>query len=256
MGAMRVEQLWRYPVKSMQGESVETIDIGRHGLAGDRSWALLDHATGLTLTARRVPELLFATGVLVEGADGGRAHVRLPDGTETDDDAALSGWLGRDVALVTANGEVAGTYEIAVDAEHEDTADWVTWTGPTGSFHDSTRAQVSIIGVDTLRDWPVRRFRPNVVVTGGDEDDLVGARVTAGGRGGAVLDIVKRIGRCVMVTRPQPGGIERDLGVLRTVNQERDTFLGVGALVRRPGRVAIGDELTSASEITDLGEES
>lgn len=252
---MRVEQLWRYPVKSMQGEAVAGIDIGRHGLAADRSWALLDRATGLTLTARRVPDLLFATGVLTNEAEGGRPHVRLPDGTETDDDATLSRWLGRDVVLVAASEDGAGTYEIAIDAEHEDTADWVTWTGPTGSFHDSKRAQVSIIGVDTLRDWPVRRFRPNIVVSGGAEDDLVGGQVTAGAPGTLLLDIAQRIGRCVMVTRPQPGGIERDLGVLRVVNRERDTFLGVGALVRRTGSVAVGDELTIV-EVADPGEES
>ena len=267
---MRVQQLWRYPVKSMQGESVVATDIGPHGLVGDRSWALLDRATGLTLTARRVPELLFATGVLTDAGAGARAHVRLPDGTETDDDAALSGWLGREVALVAASDEGAGTYEIAVDVEHEDTAEWVTWTGPTGSFHDSTRTMVSIIGVDTLHDWPVRRFRPNILVSGGAEDELVGGQVMAPPPSDLLLDIVKRIGRCVMVTRPQPGGIERDLDVLRVVKRERDTFLGVGAMVRRPGSVAVGDELTGVAVVdldgvdldgvdlgaVDLGEES
>jgi hypothetical protein len=46
-----------------------------------------------------------------------------------------------------------------------------------------------------------------------------------------------------MVTRPQPGGIGRDTGVLKTVHRERDGFLAVGALVTRPGTVAVGDEL-------------
>jgi uncharacterized protein YcbX len=235
----------------MQGEAVAAIDIGPNGLLGDRSWALLDRTTGLTLTARRGPELLFATGVLTDEAEGGRVHVRLPDGTETDDDGALSRWLGRDVALVAASEVGAGTYEIAIDAEHEDTADWVTWTGPTGSFHDSRRTMVSIIGVDTLRDWPVRRFRPNVVVSGGDEDDLVGGQMMAAAPSPLLLDVVKRIDRCVMVTRPQPGGIERDLGVLRVVNRERDTFLGVGAMVLRPGSVTVGDELMGVA-VVDL----
>jgi hypothetical protein len=47
-----------------------------------------------------------------------------------------------------------------------------------------------------------------------------------------------------MTTRPQPGGIERDLDVLRTINAERATHLGVGTLVVTPGAVAVGDELT------------
>ncbi len=211
------------------------------------------------------PRAAVRDGRATDEAAGGRAHVRLPDGTETDDDAALSRWLGRDVALVAASDEGAGTYEIAVDAEHEDTADWVTWTGPTGSFHDSTRTMVSIIGVDTLREWPVRRFRPNIVVSGGAEDELVGGQVTAAAPNALLLDIVKRIDRCVMVTRPQPGGIERDLGVLRVVKRERDNFLGVGAMVLRPGSVAVGDELTGVVAVdlegvgaggAALGEES
>ena len=40
-----------------------------------------------------------------------------------------------------------------------------------------------------------------------------------------------------MTTRPQPGGIERDLDVLRTINAERATHLGVGTLVVTPGEV-------------------
>ena len=242
---MRVLELWRYPVKSLQGERIERSEVGAHGLAGDRSWALLDRSTGLTLTARRVPELLFATGVLTDAG----AVIRLPDGSATADDAELSAWLDRDVALVPASAERAGTYEIAEDAEDEAGSPWRSWVGPTGSFHDSTRTMVSIIGQDTLRGWPVRRFRPNVVVEGGDEDGLVGSRVVGSGVGGAgttgpVLDVVKQIDRCVMVTRPQPDGIERDLDVLRTVNRDRATFLGVGAMVARDGHLAVGDDLT------------
>jgi hypothetical protein len=48
----------------------------------------------------------------------------------------------------------------------------------------------------------------------------------------------------VIVTRPQPGGIARDLDVLRTIHRERAGNLGIGALVRTPGRVARGDALS------------
>ncbi len=47
-----------------------------------------------------------------------------------------------------------------------------------------------------------------------------------------------------MVTRPQPGGIERDLDVLKTINRERDGNLSVGALIVDPGPLAVGDTLT------------
>lgn len=238
---MRVVQLWRYPVKSMQGETLDAVDVAELGLAGDRSFALRDLTTGLTLTARREPSLLFASGHLVDG----RAVVRMPDGVETDSDEVLSAWIGRDVALVAAADDTARViYEIADDAEREADSDWHTWNGPRGAFHDSAKARVSIIGEGTLDEWPVRRFRPNVLVSGGDEDGLVGAAVRAGG---TTLEVIKQIDRCVMITRPQPGNIERDLDVLRTVNRNRATFLGVGALVRGGGRLAVGDELERIS---------
>jgi hypothetical protein len=77
-----------------------------------------------------------------------------------------------------------------------------------------------------------------VLLDGAGEDELVGSQIALGD---AVLDVGKRISRCVMTTRPQPGGIERDLTVLRTIARERDAQLAVGALVVRPGRVSIGD---------------
>jgi hypothetical protein len=56
--------------------------------------------------------------------------------------------------------------------------------------------------------------------------------------------VVKQIDRCVMTTRPQAGGIERDLDVLRTIARERDAFLAIGALVEQTGTICVGDELT------------
>jgi uncharacterized protein YcbX len=74
----------------------------------------------------------------------------------------------------------------------------------------------------------------------GAEDALVGTAVRAGT---CTLDVVKQIDRCVMTTRPQPGGIARDLDVLRTINKDRATFLGAGALVTTRGTIHVGDEL-------------
>jgi uncharacterized protein YcbX len=230
---MRVAQVWRYPVKSMQGEVLAASDVDDHGVAGDRRWALLDLQSGLTLTARREPELLLATGAI----ENGRPVITLPDGSTARDDGDLSDWLGRAVTLVEAGDDVRGVYETPLDAETEE-GDWIRWRGPAGSFHDSTRTQLSILSSDTIGDWDVRRFRPNVVVDG-DEDALVGTTIDLGT---AVLDVTKQIDRCVVVTRPQPG-LPRDLDVLRTINRERATFLGVGALVRSPGRIAVGDEV-------------
>jgi hypothetical protein len=235
---MRVTELWRFPVKSMQGERLEGGELTERGLAGDRSWALRDGATGLFLTARREPQLLFASARL--DADGA-AVITLPDGSVATDDASLSAWLGRPVDLVAAEPAIHGTYEIALSIDDEANAEWVSWDGPAGSFHDSTRARVSIVSEASLRAWDRRRFRMNVIADGAGEDALVGTCIALGA---AEVEVTKPIDRCVMTTRPQPGGIERDLSVLKTINAELGGDLGIGGLVVTPGPVAVGDEIT------------
>jgi len=234
---MRVTRLWRYPVKSMQGERLTEAVIGDRGITGDRQWALVAVETGKALTARREPRLLYAFARLT--ADGG-VEVVLPEGQVTSSDAELSAWLGYEVELRRASEEERGTYEIAADFEHEDTSEWISWNGPRGSFHDNNRTQVSIASESSFEGWDERRFRFNVIVDGAGEDELIGRKLRLGD---AVVDVVKSIGRCVITTRPQPGGIERDLDVLRTINARTNGQLGIGSLVITGGKVKLGDEL-------------
>lgn len=238
---MHVVGLSRYPVKSLQGEELTEAEVGRRGLVGDRAFALRDRATGVILTGRRDPELLFGVGRL--DGHGGGAVVTLPDGSTTADSHELSTWLGKPVELAAAPA-APSTYETPVDPLDEGSA-VVSWQGPAGTFHDSRRTQVSIIATGDLGEWDPRRFRANVVVEADTVDHLVGQRVHLGT---AVLDVVKQIDRCVMVTRPQPGGIDRDLDVFKRIRDERATFLAVGALVVTPGRVRLGDRLSSVGD--------
>lgn len=234
---MKVLELWRYPVKSLQGERLELAAVTTVGLEGDRRFALFDVDTGLGLTGRRVPELLFGSARL--RVDGG-VDITLPDGSVTADDDALSAWLGRRVMLRSADAQVTRRYENPVDFEDETTSEWAQFEGAAGAFHDSGGARVSLVSTATIGAWDRRRFRANVYVDGEGEDALVGSRMALGD---AVLDVDMRIERCVMTTRPQAGGVDRDLDVLRTINRERNGCLSVGALVIQPGVVRVGDTL-------------
>ena len=239
---MRVLELWRYPVKSLQGERLSEATIDALGIAGDRGWALFDRDTGLGLTARRVPELLFGSARLRE--DGGVAIV-LPDGTVTTDDAVLSDWLGRRVELRAATdmGEVAPTYEAPVDDEVPDPTEWLQWEGAPGPFHDSPRIRLSLVSTATLGSWDRRRFRANVVLDGDGEDGLRGREAELGS---VRLRLGLPVSRCVMVTRPQPGGIARDTSVLKTIHRERDGLFAVRGAVLTAGTVRTGDVLEPA----------
>lgn len=234
---MNVTELWRFPVKSMQGERLEQAPVTERGIEGDRAWCLFDLEANVALTARRVPEMLYAAARVVDG----EVVVTLPDGTETVESAALSTWFGKEVELRRADTMMAGTFE--TQADETETGQWFQWTGPEGSFHDSTKSRVSLVTAETFRDWDRRRFRINVILDGRGDVELVGHKIQVGS---VELEVLKRIDRCVMTTRPQPAlgdqpPVERDLDVLRTINRENDTFLGIGGNVISGGAITLGD---------------
>jgi uncharacterized protein YcbX len=232
---VQVTELWRYPVKSMQGERVDAVDLTSWGLAGDRRWALFDLDTGFGLTARRLPELLHASARL-RGDDD--VEITLPDGTVAADDAGLSAWLGKRVALRATSEVGPRQYENPADIETEAEESWQPFDGTEHAFHDGFT--VTLLSATTIGDRPMRRFRPNIVIDGG-EDELVGRTIQVGG---AVVDVTDGVPRCVMVTRSQPGSIEVDRDVLRWIHRQRDGELAVGGPVLREGAVRVGDEVT------------
>ena len=229
-------------MKSLQGERLAEAAIDALGIAGDRRWALFDRDTGLGLTARRVPELLFGSARI--RADGG-VEVVLPDGTVTTDETVLSDWLGRRVELRAADerSEVAPTYETPADEDVPDPTEWLQWEGAPGPFHDSPRIRLSLVSTGTLGTWDRRRFRANVVLDGEGEGELRGREADLGE---VRLRFGLPIARCVMTTRPQPGGIARDTSVLKTIHRERDGLLAVRAAVLTAGTVRTGDVLEPA----------
>ena len=100
--SMRVKEIWRYPVKSLQGEKLSEARLDVSGVGGDRCWGIRDEITGKILTGRREPRLLLATAFF---ADDGEPDIVLPSGelcrgSGPKTDTALSDWLQRSVTLV------------------------------------------------------------------------------------------------------------------------------------------------------------
>ena len=187
--AMRVTRLWRYPVKSMQGEALPDAVDRRAGHRGRPAVG----AGGARPPARPSPpgasRGCSTPAPASSAADG--VEVVLPDGAVASGDEQLSRWLGYDVELRRATDQDQGMFEIAADFEHEDTSEWISWEGPKGSFHDSGRTQVSIASDGSFQDWDERRFRINVIVDGDGEAEFVGQHVRLGE---VTLDVVKPIG--------------------------------------------------------------
>jgi uncharacterized protein YcbX len=207
---------------------VAALELEGDGVVGDRKWGIRDRAAGVVLTAKECPPLLHARAAVVDGA----TVVTLPDGTEGEAgtealDAALSGWLGRAVALERARPGEAADYDAG-------------FTGPPGRFVDGW--PVHLVSTATVTGDDERRYRPNLVVDAPGQafhEDAWVDRTLAVGT--ARLDVRKRCGRCVLITRSQPG-VAEDRSRLRRLGG-RDLRLGVYLRVARPGLVQEGDEV-------------
>ncbi|MCU1499498.1 MAG: hypothetical protein JWM47_3451 [Acidimicrobiales bacterium] len=254
IGAMEnapsVARCWRYPVKSLQGVEVDQLEVGRAGIAGDRTHGLIDEADGHLLSAKRTAALLQASAT--------DQAVTLPDGTtvaldEPAVDDVLSTWLGRRVHLARSGSTGSVSYEMTFDPPDDD-AEYYEIPAPEGSFLDL--AAVHLVTTATLEgcaaarpdlDWDVRRFRPNLLleVDGPTfvEQGWVGRQVQVGD---AVLSVDSPTVRCAMPLRPQPGGIERQPGLFEAMGQlntAAPNHLGVYCSVITPGRVRTGDRV-------------
>jgi uncharacterized protein YcbX len=102
-----VQQIWRYPVKSMAGEKLFNCTVGTLGLPGDRGWAIKDDLKSEIKTGTRIPALMqCAAQYREQPADDSIPHVNIifPDGSTTSSDDAdvnerLSAVLGHEVKL-------------------------------------------------------------------------------------------------------------------------------------------------------------
>jgi uncharacterized protein len=143
-----------------------------------------------------------------------------------------------------------GVGEYFADAT-DDNSKVMSWTMPPGRFVDAL--PLLVVTTASLRQgralhpdgaWETRRFRPNIVIDVVDEgwvEDLWCGRAVRIGT--AVVQPNVPSERSTMVTRPQPG-LDRDLGVFKTLARHHGATFGVWTAVQTPGIVRVGDEAT------------
>ena len=206
---MYIQELWRYPVKSLAGEQIQEVELTLHGMLGDRVVHVRD-AHGRVVTSRTKPHLLGLHGTwdaihrepLIDGrpwqsptaaeavrrAAGARAHLVRHDGLERFDVLPL---------LVATDGAIA---QLGVDRRR-------------------LRPNIVLAGVDGLaeRQWPGRRLR----------------------LGEAIIEVAQVRGRCVMTTY-DPDTQEQDLSVLRRLVEEFDGRMALDCAVIQGGRLTVG----------------
>ena len=83
MSPITVQQIRRYPVKSMGGEVLESVELTANGLVGDRAWAVRDDVRGQIVGAKGIAALMkFKACYVQPPAAGGSspAEITFPDG--------------------------------------------------------------------------------------------------------------------------------------------------------------------------------
>jgi uncharacterized protein YcbX len=228
-----ISAIFRYPVKSMAGERLESAKIGWHGIEGDRRLAfrrLADRGGFPWLMASRLPELLLYQPIGRREAAGEPlpTHIRTPDGKEYElpDQALIKEIATRHGAEVELMQLKHGTFDEA----------------PVSAIAWST---IWSIAHEAGQDADIRRFRPNLVLdTHGtqpfQEDQWVGKILEFGPAGvGPAISITLRDLRCVMVNL-DPDTAKVNAEVMKTVLRLNDNYAGVYGTVIRTGELHVG----------------
>jgi uncharacterized protein YcbX len=198
---MQVSQLWRYPVKSMLGGTVDEVELDELGIVGDRTWATRDLERGGIRGAKKIGTLMRLGAIDVPG---GHVEVTLPDGStvttrDTDVDERISAALGHPVVMEPlhdatdldhyrrgapeGDDPLAEIRAVMGREEGEPLPDFsvfpptiVEFESPPGTYYDvwpllvMTDAAMSAIAAavpESVVD--IRRFRPSMVIdTGAD----------------------------------------------------------------------------------------
>ena len=264
---LHLSALYRYPLKSGKGETLQQVSLDKLGLDGDRRWMLVDEASGRFLTQRAVATmsqlsaLWNANGGLTLSAPGHSAlEIALPD-----NHAELRGvTIFRDSLRVPDAGDEAGAWvsefigkptrlvQIPLDRAR---------TTQAGYGKDDDQVAFAdgfpllLIGQASLEDLSQRvgrplemlRFRPNLVIQGSDayaEDSWKRIRI-----GEVEFRVVKSCSRCILTTiDPQTGQRSEDREPLATLQKYRaqadGAMFGQNLVNDGNGRLEVGMPVT------------
>ena len=275
MANASILNIYRYPVKSMMGETLSEADIGEAGIPGDRGWAVRDEKRGGIRGGKKIPQLMTlaaksgATAPLITTPDGDSASASSNDINEW-----LSDKLNHPVTLwPLLPADQLDHYRRGApdteDFEQELRAvfgrlpeeplpdltgfeELLEFESPPGTYFDafpiSIMSQQSLATKNQLEGesrFDVRRFRPNLLVDmpGTDhpfpEQAWVGKTLSIGS---VKLKIEMTCPRCSMTTHGFDD-LPRDTEVMRKLVNHSDGNLGIYASVQSPGKISLEDHI-------------
>ena len=275
MANASILNIYRYPVKSMMGETLSEADIGEAGIPGDRGWAVRDEKRGGIRGGKKIPQLMTLTAQsgptapLITSPDGDSASASTEGINEW-----LSDKLNHPVTLwPLLPADQLDHYRRGApdteDFEQELRAvfgrlpeeplpdltgfeELLEFESPPGTYFDafpiSIMSQQSLASMNQLEGesrFDARRFRPNLLVDIPDtnhpfpEQAWVGKTLSIGS---VKLKIDMTCPRCSMTTHGFDD-LPRDTEVMRKLVNHSDGNLGIYASVMQAGKVSAGDSV-------------
>lgn len=226
-----IAAIYRYPVKSMAGESITQVTLSSAGLPGDRAWAVRDEVRGGIRGAKKLPGLMQLPADALD-------HYRR--GAPEHEDLVL---------------ELRTIFGREPDEPLPDIGrfppELLEFESPPGSYFDAFPLLIlSRQSLGHMQEkapgsrFDVRRFRPNLVVDAPGEApfpelDWQGRRLRVGS---AVLTVTMECPRCVMTTHGF-ADLPRDPKVMRALVEHAGGNLGAYARVEEPGEIQVDDPI-------------
>jgi len=206
---VKITEIWRYPVKTMAGETLQRADIGPLGIEGDRVVHVED-ASGRVITSRSHSRFLGHKGSL--GAHGEIMVDRRP-------------WDSSEVAADVVDIAGPGAHLVRFDgAERFDVLPLLI----------ATDGAIAAFGYDR------RRLRPNIVIGGVEgltEGEWPGACLRIGK---ALIGVQDLRLRCIM-TSYDPDTLVQDKEITRGIYRRFDGKLALNCFVIEGGEIVVGD---------------
>jgi uncharacterized protein YcbX len=259
---LRLTALNIYPIKSTKGIALAESDVDEFGLRYDRRWMVIDGA-GQFLSQRSHPRLALVVPSIqgdklrVDGPGMPTLELPLhPSSAVTTrvtvwDDVCSASWVGESAAAWFSEllEYACSLVHMAEDAVRPANPVFAP-SGSRVSFADGF--PFLLISEESLADLnrrlaeplPMNRFRPNLVVAGGepyDEDRWTRLEI-----GGIRFQVVKPCGRCVVTTTDQNTG-ERGKEPLRTLatyrKRDGEVMFGQNVVHESLGRLCVGDRV-------------
>jgi uncharacterized protein YcbX len=278
-----IQQLRRYPVKSMGGEILDEAELAAGGLPGDRAWAVRDEVRGGIRGAKKLPALMELRARYVSppsAAGSSPAEIVFPDGSTLATGAPeinerLSKAIDHPVSLwpllpaealqhyrrgapshQDLEQELRSVFGRSPDEPLPDLSvfppELLEFESPPGTYFDAF--PLLLLSESSLREmqqrapasrFDVRRFRPNLLVSDSDASTPFPEREWTGRRLQIGDAILRVTVECPRCVMTTHGfdDLPKDPAVMRALVREAGGNLGAYATIEAPGRVRVGDSI-------------